>query len=88
MRATASAIYLFFLNLIGIGFGPTLVALCTDYVFGSDAAVGYSIALVAGISAPLAALFLWWGLAAFRDTAESLKISPRMTAPSAGADPE
>ena len=73
MRATASAIYLFFLNLIGIGFGPTLVALCTDYVFGSDAAVGWSIALVAGISAPLAALFMWWGLASFRRTAEGLK---------------
>jgi MFS family permease len=73
MRATASAIYLFFLNLVGIGFGPTLVALCTDYLFGEDAAVGKSIALVAGISAPLAALLFWWGLAAFRRTADGLR---------------
>lgn len=73
MRATASAIYLFFLNLIGIGFGPTLVALCTDYLFRDDAAVGNSIALVAGISAPLAGLLFWWGLASFRRTAEGLR---------------
>lgn len=73
MRATSSAIYLFFLNLVGIGLGPTLVALCTDYLFGEDAAVGDSIALIAGISAPLAAVFFWWGLAAFRRTAERLR---------------
>ncbi len=73
MRATASAIYLFFLNLLGIGFGPTLVAMTTDYVFGNDAAVGQSIAVVAGITAPLAALFLWWGMKPFRQTADALR---------------
>ncbi|HSN72024.1 MAG TPA: MFS transporter, partial [Steroidobacteraceae bacterium] len=39
MRAVASSIYLCCLNLVGLGAGPTFVALFTDYVFGRDAAV-------------------------------------------------
>ncbi len=69
MRATGSAIYLFFLNLVGIGFGPTLVALITDYGFGSDAALGGSIAIVCSVTAPVAALTLWAGLKPFRAVA-------------------
>jgi hypothetical protein len=32
----ASAIYLFVITLIGLGIGPTAVALVTDYVFADD----------------------------------------------------
>jgi MFS family permease len=46
MRAQASAFYLFVVNLIGIGLGPTAVAMVTDYVFGDDAAVRWSLLLV------------------------------------------
>lgn len=37
MRAQASALYLFVVNLIGLRLGPTAVALVTDFVFGRDA---------------------------------------------------
>lgn len=66
MRGQVSAIYLFFINLVGIGAGPLLVGLATDAVFLNPAAVGYSIALVAGTAAPLAAIVLWAGLPDYR----------------------
>lgn len=75
MRATGSAVYLLFLNLIGIGFGPTLVALVTDYWFGRDAALGNSIAIVCTVTAPVAALILLSGLKSFRAVAAEVSVS-------------
>jgi len=66
MRGLVSAFYLFFLNLIGIGLGPTITALITDYVFNNDQAVGFSLAIMAGCSGLLAALLLGIGLKPFR----------------------
>jgi hypothetical protein len=43
-------VYLFVMNLVGLAFGPSAVALTTDYVFGNDAALRYSLALVAGLA--------------------------------------
>ncbi len=66
MRAQASAIYLLFVNLIGIGLAPFLTAALTQYLFENDLAVGRSSALVAGSAAVIAALLLAWGLPRFR----------------------
>ncbi|HMO44440.1 MAG TPA: MFS transporter [Rubrivivax sp.] len=46
LRGQAIAGYLLILNLLGLGTGPTVVALVTDKVFHSDAALGKSIAAV------------------------------------------
>jgi MFS family permease len=70
MRAVASAIYLFFLNFIGMGLGPLLTAAVSDYVFESDLAVGRSLSLVVGVSAALSALLLAWGCRHFRMTVQ------------------
>ncbi len=59
MRGQISAVYLFGLNLAGIGLGPTLVALLTTHLFGQDIAVGRSIAIVVGVAAPLSAAVLF-----------------------------
>lgn len=67
MRGQISAIYLFCLNLFGIGLGPTVVALYTDHVFGNDAAISYSLALNIAIAAPLAALLLWLACKPYRE---------------------
>jgi MFS family permease len=61
MRAVASAIYLFFLNFVGMGLGPLITAAVTDHVFGNDLAVGRSLSVVVGTSAALSALLLAWG---------------------------
>ena len=61
LRGQVSALYLFFVNLGGIGLGGTITALLTDGLFGRDDAVGYSMALVGAVAAPLAALVLRGG---------------------------
>lgn len=62
LRAQVSAVALFINNLLGIGLGPTLVALITDYGFGDDMALRYSIAIVAIVFASMGALTFWFGL--------------------------
>jgi len=62
MRGQIRAAYQFVFNVIGFGAGPFLVALCTDYVFGEDAALRYSLATVAAILGPVAALLTWYGM--------------------------
>lgn len=73
MRGQASAIYLFVINLIGLGIGPTAVAMTTDYVFHDDKAVRYSIMIVTTIAHVVAALLLWAGLRPFRESLDRLK---------------
>jgi MFS family permease len=59
LRGQAIALYGFIANVIGLGFGPTAIALMTDYVFHSDQALNYSL-LVVGLVAHLAAALLLW----------------------------
>ena len=66
LRGQVGAFYLFTVNLIGIGLGPTVVALLTDYWFGDPAALRYSMVVVSGAAATAAALSLRWGLPHFR----------------------
>ncbi len=73
MRGQASAVYLFVVNLIGLGLGPTAVALTTDYVFADDNAVRYSLFAVAVFSHIVAAVLLWIGLKPYRASLDRLK---------------
>lgn len=57
LRAQAAAIYLFLINIFGLGLGPLLVALLTDFVFRDEADLRYSIAIV-GAGACIAGLLL------------------------------
>lgn len=68
MRGQASAVYLFVVNLIGLGLGPTGVALFTDYVFQDDAKVGLSLAASGTLALILAALTLSAGLRPYRES--------------------
>lgn len=72
MRGQASAIYLFVVNLIGLGIGPTAVALITDYVFHDDQAVRWSIMIIAAIGCASAVALLAAGLRPYRETFERL----------------
>lgn len=68
MRGQASAIYLFIVNLIGLGLGPTAVAMCTDYVFDDDAMLRYSLLIVSTAAGTTATILLWLGLKPFRNS--------------------
>ncbi len=72
MRGQASAIYLFVVTLIGLGIGPTAVALVTDYVFQDDYAVRYSIFWVASIITLGSIVLLWKGLKPYLEARETL----------------
>jgi MFS family permease len=73
MRGQASAIYLFVINLIGLGLGPTAVAMTTDFVYHDDQAVNYSLLLVNTVAHLVAAALLWMGLKPFIGSLERLK---------------
>jgi MFS family permease len=62
MRGQIRAAYQFVFNVVGFGAGPFIVALFTDYVFGYDGALRYSLATVAAIIGPVAAFLTWYGM--------------------------
>lgn len=68
MRAQVSAIYVLVVGIIGLAFGPTSVALLTDYVFADPDAVGKSISVVALVVGPLSALLFALALSPYRDS--------------------
>ncbi len=59
MRGQVSALYLLVINLLGIGLGPTVPALITDFVFGDEAMLGQSLAWTAAITGLPAIVLLW-----------------------------
>jgi MFS family permease len=73
MRGQASAIYLFVVNLIGLGIGPSAVAASTQYLFKDDMAVRYSLLLVATIAHVVSAILLWIGIKPFLRSLEMCK---------------
>ena len=60
MRATASAILLFVLNMVGLGLGPMLVGVMNDTVFAThgDHAIRYSL-MVMGMLGGCASVLFW-----------------------------
>jgi len=60
MRATASAILLFLLNIVGAGLGPFVVGALNDALGGGfgEAAIRYSLLLTAGMGGLAAVPFL------------------------------
>ncbi len=73
MRGQASAIYLFTITLIGLGIGPTAVAMFTDYVFADDMAIRYSIFIVASVITVGSIILLWMGLKPYREARDTLE---------------
>jgi len=58
MRGQMSAVYLFCVNLAGIGLGSFLTGFVNDYAFGDEARIDESMAWIVGLAAPCAALLL------------------------------
>jgi spore maturation protein SpmA len=57
-RAQVSAVYLFVVNALGLGVGPTLVPLVNEYLFHDPAKIRYSLILVVFCSAVTAMILL------------------------------
>lgn len=73
MRGQASALYLFVVNLIGLGIGPSAVAWCTDLVFKDEMMLRYSLVLVGGVAHVIAIAAFAYGLKPFRESVKRLK---------------
>lgn len=67
MRAMASALYLFMVNILGLIFGPLSVALLTDHYFHDTGMIRYSIlfVMVGGMMAAL--FFMYLSLKPYRE---------------------
>ncbi len=66
MRAQATAVYLFVINLIGMGLGPTVVATLTEDYFHDKAAVHYSLLVVGATAHTIACILLWLAMKHYR----------------------
>jgi len=66
-RGRLAALYVFSVNITGMAVGPTMLALFTDYIFGSEGDLRYSLALAAAIFAPLSAACLFAGVKPYRN---------------------
>lgn len=80
MRGQVSALYLFTVNIIGLGLGPTVIAFATDFIFKDEALLKYSLSSVGGLTGVWAALMLWFGLSAFRASAKEAEDQIQVTA--------
>ncbi len=72
VRAQAIAILLFILNLIGMGMGPTFVALMTDKVFMNESEIRYSLVSMYLVGSILMIIF---SLMAFRPYTRAISSS-------------
>jgi MFS family permease len=75
MRGQAIACYLLLAGLMGIGLGPTLVAVLTDFVFKDHSALRYSLALSAAPTALFAMWLIGSGLKSYQATFAALQRS-------------
>lgn len=70
-RAVMTAVYLFLGNFVGLGLGPAVVPILTDYVFGDEMALHYSLSLLGVVILPVGIALLWLGMKPFRASVEA-----------------
>ncbi len=68
LRGQMAAVYMMAANIVGLGLGPTLIALLSDQIFH---AIGPALAAVSAVTAILAFVLLGLGLRAMRTTITS-----------------
>ena len=66
MRGQMTFLFLFIMNVIGMGFGPWLIAHLSDYVFG-EAAIRYSLVTTGAVLGIPAIFVFWYGLKPYGD---------------------
>ncbi|MFT4069147.1 MFS transporter [Paraburkholderia sp.] len=59
LRGIVASLYTVFGNGVGLGVGPTAIALVTDHVFHDPVKVGYSIAIICGVASVAAAWMMF-----------------------------
>lgn len=67
LRGQLGALFSFTSVVVGLGAGPSAVALLTDHVFGDPAAIRYSMAIVGGVTAAGGGILVAASLRPYRD---------------------
>jgi MFS family permease len=67
LRAQVSALYLFVINLIGLGIGPALIPFINDHLFHDPKMIRYSLSVVVVVGGLLAAVLLWFVRPIYRE---------------------
>lgn len=65
-RAQISAVYVTFTTLVGLGVGPTVIGLMTDFVFRDPADIRYSMSVMIGVAAPLMVVMMLVAMKPYR----------------------
>ncbi|MEQ8747535.1 MFS transporter [Pyruvatibacter sp.] len=73
MRGQASAFMIFVVTIIGLGLGPTAIALVTDFWFADDTMLNVSLAIVATTILVIAVAVIWWGLDSYKASRDYLE---------------
>ncbi len=73
MRGLASAALIFVVSIIGLGLGPTSIALATDYIFGDEMMLRYSLVYVPAVILVLAVTAGFLGLKPYIGSLDYLK---------------
>lgn len=73
MRGQASAFMIFIVTIIGLGLGPTAIAVVTDFGFADDSMLNVSLAIVATTILVIAAVVIWLGLDAYKASRDYLE---------------
>lgn len=76
LRGRMAAVYLLMVSIFGVGLGPTIVALSTDYIFGTDSAVGYAMSLVSAVCLISAGLLTFAGRRVYAEAAFRNRVPP------------
>ena len=74
MRATFSALFLFVVNIIGLGGGPLMVGFLNDKLFHDPNQVHLSLAITLVFAFGLSCLLLYSGLKAFIQSTENARL--------------
>jgi MFS family permease len=68
IRAQVVAIFFFIASFCSIGIGPSIVAICTDYIFQDEALLRYSISSVSAIFLPICIIALYLCLKPYKQS--------------------
>jgi len=71
MRGVIAGMYVVMTSGVGMGLGPTLIALCTDYIVRDRTLVGWSLAIVGLSVASISAILFLRALAPYRRLARA-----------------
>ena len=74
MRGQVTAVWLFLFNFVGYGFGPTIIALITDYVFHDEARLPEALALSSGVLGTIAMIIIMSGMKSYGEMVRRIRL--------------